>query len=86
MTKNDEWSDKSEAVIAPPPVAASPPTGTANVRILPGFPTHVFVIPSHDLTLTQNEWTNIPQSQISEITQIASENQILLEVDEGSAS
>lgn len=64
------------------PVPDGPEPGEAWVRILVGFPTHAFVIPLLDLTLTQTEWTTVPQAQVAEITQIASENQILLEVQE----
>lgn len=69
---------------APPPLPVSPPQGTADVRILPGFPTHFFVIPHLELTISQDTWTNVPLAQVAEITQIAAENQVLLEVNEGS--
>lgn len=72
-------------VPAPPPLPQGPLPGTANIRIPPGFPTHEFVIPSLELTLTQTEWTNVPQNLVAEITQIAAENQVLLEVDEAAS-
>lgn len=67
-----------------PPLPQGPPPGTANIRIIPGFYADEFVIPSHGITLSQTEWTNVPQDQVAEITQIAAANQVLLEVDEGS--
>lgn len=83
----DEAAEKAPvpvAVPAPPPLPQGPLPGTANVRIPPGFPTHAFEIPSLELSLTQTEWTNVPQNLVAEITQIAAENQVLLDIEEGS--
>ncbi|HEV2172915.1 MAG TPA: hypothetical protein VGR71_05075 [Nitrospira sp.] len=73
------------STIAPPYIDPGPQPGTANVRIKQDFPTHVFVIPGMGLELSQTAWTNVPAGQVAEITQIAAENQILLEVEEASA-
>jgi hypothetical protein len=83
----DAEAEKAPAQLAapaPPPLPQGPEPGTANVRVPPGFPTHVFEIPGLDLTLTQTEWTNVPQNLVAEIWQIAAENQVLLEIEEGS--
>lgn len=79
----EAMAPKPEAV-APPPVPQGPVPGTANIRIKQDFPVHFFVIPGLDLTLSQTEWTNVPQNLVAEIWQIAAENQVLLEIDEGS--
>lgn len=72
------------AAPAPPPLPQPPAPGTVDIRIPLGFPTHVFEIPGLDLTLTQTEWVNVPQNLVAEITQIAAENQVLLDIEEGS--
>ena len=65
------------AVTGPPPKP-----GTANVCILRGFSTHVFVIPQFSLELTQTEWVNVPLDQLEDIHRIANANQVPLEIDE----
>lgn len=84
LGESTEKVPEPDAVPAPPPLPQGPLPGTANVRIPTDFPTHVFEIPSLELTLTQTEWTNVPQNLVAEITQIAAENQVLLDIEEGS--
>lgn len=82
MSENAGIELEEAAVPLPPPLPSGPPPGTANVRVKPGFPTHVFVISGYDLELSQVVWTNVPLSQVAEITQIAAENQVLLDIEE----
>lgn len=65
------------------PLPTSPPEGTASIRIQQNFPIHIF-IPWPGLQLSQDTWTNVPQEQVAEISQLADENQVLLEIVEGS--
>lgn len=68
-------------VPAPPPLPAPPDAGMTRVRIRPGYFIHVFLITQYELEITQS-WQEIPSSQVSEVSQIAVENQVPLEVDE----
>jgi hypothetical protein len=80
----EEEAEAAPKPYVPPyvPLPVNPPDGMAWVRIKSNFPIHVFVIPSHELKLTQTEWTEIAEEQLTEIEQVARENQILLEVYE----
>ena len=83
MAKNGDGTEGEDAPVvpAPPPLPIPAADGTVRVRIRPGFPTHIFIIPAFDLEIDQS-WQEIPESQVSEVTQIAAENQVPLEVDE----
>jgi hypothetical protein len=79
-------TDGTGVIPGVPPLPQLPPKGTANVRVRLGFPVHEFTIPSHELHLNQTEWTNVPLDQVSEISQIAAESQVLLDVVESADS
>lgn len=89
MGKTDKVGEPEEAAVSEepdvpvivPPRPPGPESGSAWVRVKLGFTVHEFIIPSLDLRLTQ-EWTNVPADQLPGISQLASEMQVLLDVQE----
>lgn len=79
-------TDGTGVIPAVPPLRKQPEAGTADVRVRLGFTlTHEFIVPSLELRFTQEAWTNVPLEQLAEISQIAAENQVLLDIVEGDA-
>ena len=68
-----------------PPQPQHPDTGFAWIRILRDSAVHEFFIPSLELEFTQDEWTTVTADLLSEIRQIAAENQVLIETEEAPA-
>lgn len=97
MSKTDRVEEPEEAVavagaseeaddpVVVPPKPQGPEPGSAWVRVKLGFTVNEFIIPSHDLRLTQ-EWMNVPADQLPGIEQLAGEMQVLLEVLEAAES
>lgn len=87
-TGADGWTadeDKPATVVAPPPLPAGPAAGMADVRIASPSQVHYLVITQYNIKLARDSWLSVPQEQVAEITQIAAENQVLLETREVSA-
>src|SRR4051794_19818315 len=79
-------TDGTGVIPAIPPLTELPEDGTANVRVRLGFTmTHEFIVPSLGLSFSQDAWTNVPLEQVAEISQIAAESQVLLDIVEGNA-
>ena len=79
-------SEETDEPVVIPPKPLGPEPGFAWVRVKLGFTVHEFNIPSLDLQLTQDTWTNVTADQLPGISQLAAEMQVLLDELEAAES